>query len=56
MDLTCPSYVADDTSDYDSKDNSESEKTIGGLCMLETPLGTLIIVWIINFILIQRKP
>ena len=41
MDLTCPSFVHDETSDYGSRDNSNDEPAIGGLCQVAYPNGNL---------------
>ena len=37
MDLTCPSFVQDETSDYGSRDTSDSEHVISGLSVIEVP-------------------
>ena len=41
MDLSCPSFlldqleIKDETSEYGSRETSDSESTIGGLCLLQ---------------------
>ena len=39
MDLTCPTFIEDETSDYGSRDNSGSELVIGGFAVLGYPKG-----------------
>ena len=41
MDLTCPSFVHDETSDYGSRDTSDSENVISGVSIIETPSGKI---------------
>ena len=41
MDLTCPSFVHDETSDYGSRDTSDSENVISGVSIIETPSGNI---------------
>ena len=41
MDLTCPSFVQDETSDYGSRDTSDSEHVISGLSVIEAPSGKI---------------
>ena len=42
MDLTCPSFVYDKTSDYGSRDTSDNDDVIGGLTILAYPQGIYI--------------
>ena len=43
MDLTCPSFASDNTSDYGSRDTSDNDDVIGGLTILAYPQGTIYI-------------
>ena len=49
MDLTCPSFVHDETSDYGSRDTSDSENVISGLSVIEAPSGKILNVYVQNF-------
>ena len=55
MDLSCPSFLLDklalneQTSDYGSRETSDTESTIGGLCFLEFRNGKTFILVVFTF-------
>ena len=68
MDLSCPSFLLDqlelndETSEYGSRETSDSESTIGGLCLLEgyhKSQGDKVLshkCFYFTFLYIQREP
>ena len=55
MDLTCPSFVADETSDYGSRDNSDRESAIGGVCQVKFMRGEqTIFIWKLLTIVVKE--
>ena len=55
MDLTCPTFIEDETSDYGSRDNSGSDLVIGGFAVLEYPKGINLNICYLNVRLLSTK-